>query len=195
MLREVWILVFEACDRHSRDRASVVQVNETPRPSPESSEAATFTYLKPSEDLSPFIAFHYVIGVGDAPFDANLCALLGQFQVALRGSAAFHLSHGRRVAPRCALIGPTDRAVRMEATPGFVGVGSGLTPTGWSLAPGVSSPSNGLTEVATSATCPDVAGADGPGRGDDRRAWKASCGPRRRRPPSTRESRRSIIGW
>ncbi len=91
-----------------------------------------FSYFAPRADLAGLVAFVYVLVVGDAPFAGDLCALLGQIQIGLGGGAGYDFGRGVRAAPAVSLIGPTDIAGRLAAPPGFVAVGCGLTPAGWS---------------------------------------------------------------
>lgn len=92
---------------------------------------ADFSYVTPGAALSGLVAFHYVLCTNDAPFDEILCALLGQVQIGIGGAATWHVRGGAFALPSLAVIGPTDRAVRMRAPAGFVAVGSALTPAGW----------------------------------------------------------------
>jgi AraC-like DNA-binding protein len=125
--------------------------------------STVFTYLQPSPALAGLVAFHYVLRVGEAGFDETLCALLGQVQVGRGGEAAYHFAEGLVAAPTESLISPTDRAVRMSAPPGFVGIGSGLTPAGWSLLAGRDRAPNTIVPLGGPAGLATLADADSDG--------------------------------
>jgi AraC-like DNA-binding protein len=95
-------------------------------------KSSSFEYVTPSAAVAGLVAFHYVFCAGDAPFSDMLCALLGQVQLAQLGSAQYQLAGTSTPCPPLAVIGPTDKAVRMTAMANFVGVGAALTPLGWS---------------------------------------------------------------
>jgi AraC-like DNA-binding protein len=91
-----------------------------------------FSYFAPSPALAGLVAFHYVLETGDAGIDAGICALLGQVQVVIGGDAEYRLGRRNVAAPAgCHLVGPTDGAGRLRASPGTIAIGCGLTPAGW----------------------------------------------------------------
>ena len=104
--------------------------------------AITFRYLAPDPALAGLVAFLYTIQVGDVAIAEPICALLGQIQVSLAGSAGYAIGHGLRVLPDVAVVAPTDRAARFCATPGYRAIGCGLTPAGWAAL--VGAPADGI---------------------------------------------------
>ena len=129
---------------------------------------ATFAYVVPSPALSDLVAFHYCLEVGASPFDETLCALLAQVQIGIGGPAALTAGPERRVLPDVALLGATDKAMRMTAPPGYVAVGCGLTPKGWQALTGGDLGRMGNVDIdaakffaTVQATPPDLAGLPG----------------------------------
>ena len=125
-----------------------------------------FAYVTPSAPLQGLVAFHYIFRVGDQPFDQILCALLGQVQIGVDGEGTCDLKGGAQTAPRLSLIGPTDRAVRMVAPPGFVGVGGALTPAGWSPLRARPNLANRVVALADGLAATDEARLDDPTDGE-----------------------------
>lgn len=91
-----------------------------------------FEYFASSAALAGLVAFHYVLETGADGVDAGICALLGQVQVVVSGEIDYRF--GRRATTAQAgvqLIGATDNAGWLRASPGVFAIGCGLTPSGW----------------------------------------------------------------
>ena len=104
--------------------------------------ALIFRYIAPDPVVAAHVAFYYTIEVGAAAIAEPVCALLGQIQVSLAGSAGYAIGGGLRVLPDLAVVAPTDRAARFCATAGYRAVGCGMTPAGWAAL--VTAPADGI---------------------------------------------------
>lgn len=96
------------------------------------SVAPRFTYYAASPALAGLVAFHYGLEAGSAPFSGGLCALLGQVQIGIGGTASYDFAGIVTAVPAVAVIGPSDIAGHLAASAGFRAIGCGLTPAGWS---------------------------------------------------------------
>jgi hypothetical protein len=106
------------------------------------SAGLAFRYFAPGRELAGRVAFHYVIEAGASAIAEPVCALLGQIQFGLAGTAGYAIDGGVRVLPDAAVVAPIDRAATFHATAGYRAVWCGLTPAGWAAL--IDAPTGGL---------------------------------------------------
>lgn len=106
------------------------------------SAGLAFRYFAPGRELAGRVAFHYVIEAGASAIAEPVCALLGQIQFGLAGTAGYAIDGGVRVLPDAAVVAPIDRAATFHAIAGYRAVGCGLTPAGWAAL--IDAPAGGL---------------------------------------------------